>query len=462
MKNKLIYGFLAIFIVGLLSLSFVSAENAAPAADLQALVQQLQNQIKELQDQLAKLKTEVQEAKEELKLTKNLRKGLSDDEVKGLQKFLSQYQEIYPEGLITGFYGSLTEKAVKKFQEKFDIPATGLVGPLTREKINESLAREEKEEKIVICHVPLGSPALKHTLTIGKLALEAHLAHGDAIGACPAEPTPAPTPCTESWSCGGWSSCINSAQTRTCADANNCGTTNSKPPLNQSCTPTPVSTPKGTDLEISNLYPAHNYAGQSNNFIAGIMNRGSTVIPKGFVIKFYINNAYIGEYAHPVDLLPGWGGGFGINYTFINPGIYEVKAVVDGNNAVAELSEDNNTIIAKLNIITPSSSLPDLQVTGLSMMHIYANQPNTIIASIKNVGLGTAGSFTAKLYVDGGYVGEETRPGTTSPGSSVGMATKYTFTTVGPHELKVIVDSNSAVVEESEENNVMVRTTYLQ
>src|SRR3989338_2682991 len=85
MKNKLIYGFLAIFIVGLLSLSFVSAENAAPAADLQALVQQLQNQIKELQDQLAKLKTEVQEAKEELKLTKNLRKGLSDDEVKGLQ-----------------------------------------------------------------------------------------------------------------------------------------------------------------------------------------------------------------------------------------------------------------------------------------------------------------------------------------------------------------------------------------
>ena len=167
---------------------------------------------------------------------------------------------------------------------------------------------------------------------------------------------------------------------------------------------------------------------------------------------------------HEVGLqsLPGWGGGFGINYTFINPGIYEVKAVVDGNNAVAELSEDNNTIIAKLNIITPSSSLPDLQVTGLSMMHIYANQPNTIIASIKNVGLGTAGSFTAKLYVDGGYVGEETRPGTTSPGSSVGMATKYTFTTVGPHELKVIVDSNSAVVEESEENNVMVRTTYLQ
>src|SRR3989338_6839208 len=196
MKNKLIYGFLAIFIVGLLPLSFVSAENEAPAADLQALVQQLQNQIKELQDQLAKLKTEVQEVKEELKLTKNLYKGLSDEEVKELQKFLSQFREIYPEGLITGYFGPLTEKAIKKFQEQHDIPATGLVGPLTREKINEFLTEEAKEEKVIICHVPFGNPAMKHTLTIGKSALEAHLAHGDAIGACPQEPTPlsSPTP----------------------------------------------------------------------------------------------------------------------------------------------------------------------------------------------------------------------------------------------------------------------------
>lgn len=41
--------------------------------------------------------------------------------------------------------------------------------------------------------------------------------------------------CTESWSCGAWSSCSNGTQTRTCSDANACGTTVNRPPLSQSC-----------------------------------------------------------------------------------------------------------------------------------------------------------------------------------------------------------------------------------
>jgi len=45
-----------------------------------------------------------------------------------------------------------------------------------------------------------------------------------------------PTPCVELWSCGGWTSCVNSAQTIICTDANNCGTTNARPALSRSCT----------------------------------------------------------------------------------------------------------------------------------------------------------------------------------------------------------------------------------
>jgi len=41
--------------------------------------------------------------------------------------------------------------------------------------------------------------------------------------------------CTESWSCTDWSVCANSTQTRTCSDANNCGTTDQKPVESQSC-----------------------------------------------------------------------------------------------------------------------------------------------------------------------------------------------------------------------------------
>lgn len=44
-----------------------------------------------------------------------------------------------------------------------------------------------------------------------------------------------PPPCVESWSCGAWSSCTNNSQSRTCTDANNCGTTANRPALTQSC-----------------------------------------------------------------------------------------------------------------------------------------------------------------------------------------------------------------------------------
>ncbi len=41
--------------------------------------------------------------------------------------------------------------------------------------------------------------------------------------------------CMENWSCGEWSSCSNSQKTRTCTDSNNCGTTIGKPAASQSC-----------------------------------------------------------------------------------------------------------------------------------------------------------------------------------------------------------------------------------
>jgi len=48
--------------------------------------------------------------------------------------------------------------------------------------------------------------------------------------------TETPAACTESWTCTDWSTCSNSQQTRTCTDANSCGTTTSKPSESQSCT----------------------------------------------------------------------------------------------------------------------------------------------------------------------------------------------------------------------------------
>lgn len=56
--------------------------------------------------------------------------------------------------------------------------------------------------------------------------------------------------CTENWtSCTNWSTCTNGTQTRTCTDANHCGTTLNQPPLSQSCDVADVTSPN----QVQNL-----------------------------------------------------------------------------------------------------------------------------------------------------------------------------------------------------------------
>src|SRR3989344_3381215 len=78
--------------------------------------------------------------------TQNLSFGDSGSGVSNLQQFLKQQGvSIYPEGLVTGFFGPATERAVERFQVRYVIipggtPETtgyGVVGPHTRAKIAE-------------------------------------------------------------------------------------------------------------------------------------------------------------------------------------------------------------------------------------------------------------------------------------------------------------------------------------
>lgn len=68
--------------------------------------------------------------------TKNLGRGISGNEVQRLQEFLKTMPEVYPEGLVTGYFGVSTERAVKKLQMKYGIESMGSVGPKTRMKLN--------------------------------------------------------------------------------------------------------------------------------------------------------------------------------------------------------------------------------------------------------------------------------------------------------------------------------------
>ena len=122
------------------------------------LIDQLLARIEELKKQIAEYQSKINTllAKQRpalcQKIENNLYFGLINNfEVRCLQEFLkNQGPEIYPEGLITGNFLSLTQKAVIRFQEKYTTEilaplglerGTGYVGPQTRAKLNALLGR---------------------------------------------------------------------------------------------------------------------------------------------------------------------------------------------------------------------------------------------------------------------------------------------------------------------------------
>jgi peptidoglycan hydrolase-like protein with peptidoglycan-binding domain len=76
-------------------------------------------------------------------LLTTLNQGSQGDAVQILQALLAADPSIYPEGLITGFFGPKTAAAVKRFQKENGLPQVGRVGPLTLAKLNKLLETHE-------------------------------------------------------------------------------------------------------------------------------------------------------------------------------------------------------------------------------------------------------------------------------------------------------------------------------
>ncbi len=80
-----------------------------------------------------------------------------------LQQFLSQDPTIYPDRLVTGYFGPLTEKAVKNFQAKNGLYASGKADSATRSRMNSVYGGRGSQ----IAATP--SPAPPPTATPAKL-----------------------------------------------------------------------------------------------------------------------------------------------------------------------------------------------------------------------------------------------------------------------------------------------------
>jgi len=118
----------------------------------QELIRTLLIQIDYLQKEIAKIQAKIRALSgapgSVCKIIRNLNIGSSNEDVRCLQTFLRSQTDIYPEGLVTGYFGKKTKKAVIRFQERYApevlnplglFSGTGYVGKMTLDKINQLL-----------------------------------------------------------------------------------------------------------------------------------------------------------------------------------------------------------------------------------------------------------------------------------------------------------------------------------
>jgi peptidoglycan hydrolase-like protein with peptidoglycan-binding domain len=78
-------------------------------------------------------------------VTRPLAQGSRSEEVRALQEVLARDKSIYPEGIVSGYFGPLTTRAIQVFQRRHGIisfgdsesTGYGVLGPRTLAKLNE-------------------------------------------------------------------------------------------------------------------------------------------------------------------------------------------------------------------------------------------------------------------------------------------------------------------------------------
>ena len=144
MKQKLLLPLVGLFLAGFVLMPSVGmAESATSTTQINAISALLQ-QIQALQSQIDALKASQTTLQAEAAIqfsafVTSLSLGSQGDAVEALQALLAANASIYPEGLLTGYFGKATERALKRFQKENGLEQVGRVGPKTRQLLNRLL-----------------------------------------------------------------------------------------------------------------------------------------------------------------------------------------------------------------------------------------------------------------------------------------------------------------------------------
>ena len=103
-------------------------------------------------------------------LTRQLEEGMSGADVSTLQAYLAQDPSIYPQGLVTGYYGFLTKSAVANYQSQVGLPSVGRVGPATMAALNIAMSGSPTQMSGDVSAPMLGAETLVTSMTAATIA----------------------------------------------------------------------------------------------------------------------------------------------------------------------------------------------------------------------------------------------------------------------------------------------------
>lgn len=108
---------------------------------------QLQDAADNIHDKIVELRDDLERFKIKASFSRTLKRGQSGEDVKKLQEILASLEGIYPNGPVTGYFSSLTEKAVKEFQKQNDLKPTGVVDGETKNALVEASIGDKSFDK---------------------------------------------------------------------------------------------------------------------------------------------------------------------------------------------------------------------------------------------------------------------------------------------------------------------------
>lgn len=145
--NKLKYHIVVLSLALILVAPVAQAETATTTVqvtDRASLIERIRSLVAQLLELRSKISAVQAEIKEEIRV--GLSEGMTGDDIKKIQGVLATDKDIYPEGMVTGYFGPLTKNAIRRFQEKFELKVTGEIDDDTRAYLEELLKERFGED----------------------------------------------------------------------------------------------------------------------------------------------------------------------------------------------------------------------------------------------------------------------------------------------------------------------------